>query len=98
MSNPFILSISMKVLPDLVNQCKIENKILNITRLALYDQFVKKWFERSKDRLRHHRLNKDETIVFQNLEEDDFILHGIRFCKDLAVKMHKVQEIVMMAC
>jgi len=50
-----------------------------------------------RDRLRYHRLNKDEKNVFQNLD-DDFILHGIRFCKDLAVKMHKAQEIVMMTC
>ena len=47
LSNPFILNIAMDTLPSLMNRWKA----LHITRIALYDSFVDRWFKCAQDRL-----------------------------------------------
>ncbi|RIA95721.1 hypothetical protein C1645_802851 [Glomus cerebriforme] len=94
-SNPFILKIAMGILPDLLDRQKIDEEVSNVTRLALYKQFVEEWFARSKNRLSHHHLKNKEKKTFQRLEQEDFIRHGIRFCEDLAIEMYKNRKIVV---
>ncbi|BBE09987.1 Putative uncharacterized protein [Mycoavidus cysteinexigens] len=84
--NPFLLKLSLSELPTLAEKYKDSSQ--RITRLALYDQFVESWFERSQDRLRSIRLTDKEREAFDFLNKD-FTKYGADFGKDLAVAMYQ---------
>ncbi|BBE08562.1 Uncharacterized protein MCB1EB_0401 [Mycoavidus cysteinexigens] len=84
--NPFLLKLSLSELPALAEKYKDSNQ--RITRLALYDQFVESWFERSQDRLSGIRLTGTEQKAFHFLNKA-FTKHGTKFSKDLAIEMYQ---------
>ncbi|BBE09998.1 WD40 repeat-containing protein [Mycoavidus cysteinexigens] len=84
--NPFLLKLSLSELPVLAEKYKASNQ--HITRLALYDQFVESWFERSQDRLSGIRLSDAEQKAFHFLNKA-FAKHGTKFSKDLAIEMYQ---------
>ncbi|BBE08546.1 WD40 repeat-containing protein [Mycoavidus cysteinexigens] len=84
--NPFLLKLSLSELPALAEKYKDSNQ--HITRLALYDQFMESWFERSQDRLSGIRLTDAEQKAFHFLNKA-FIKHGTKFSKDLAIEMYQ---------
>ncbi|MCX8566760.1 MAG: WD40 repeat [Glomeribacter sp. 1016415] len=84
--NPFLLKLSLSELPALAEKYKDSSQ--HITRLALYEQFVESWFERSQDRLRSIRLTDAEQKAFHFLNKS-FIKHGTKFSKDLAIEMYQ---------
>ncbi|MCX8565400.1 MAG: WD40 repeat [Glomeribacter sp. 1016415] len=84
--NPFLLKLALSELPTLAERYK--NSSQRITRLALYDQFVESWFERSQDRLSGIRLTDAEQKAFHFLNKA-FIKHGTKFGNDLAIEMYQ---------
>ncbi|BBE09534.1 NB-ARC domain protein [Mycoavidus cysteinexigens] len=84
--NPFLLKLSLSELPALAEKYKDSSQ--RITRLALYDQFVEGWFERSQDRLSGIRLTDKEQEAFDHLNKD-FTKYGAEFSKDFAVALYQ---------
>lgn len=91
--NPFLLKIMLSVLPELSKVLKEKDQ--HFTRLALYDQFVKSWFERSRDRLRRIQLKEDERKAFNRLSEEGFGEHSVAFSKRFSVAMYQAQKVAV---
>ncbi|MCX8565524.1 MAG: WD40 repeat [Glomeribacter sp. 1016415] len=91
-TNPFLLRITLDVLPRLTNQGQELTKT-RLTRLALYDEFVEQWFERGKQRfLTEKTLEAQEKKVFEELIDEGFTTNGIAFVKELAVQIYERQR------
>ncbi|UUM22293.1 pentapeptide repeat-containing protein [Mycoavidus sp. SF9855] len=91
-TNPFLLKITLDVLPGLENQ-EHNLSTAGLTRMALYDQFVEQWFERAKQRfLREKTLEGQEKKVFEELIDEGFTKNGIAFVKKLAVQLYERQK------
>ncbi|CAG8567812.1 8430_t:CDS:1, partial [Gigaspora rosea] len=84
-SNPILLKITLTVLPGLLGEGGMITSQIN--RIILYDEFIKKWFERAQERLLNIQLKPKERDVFDQLNEEDFSNHCLRFGKEFAVKM-----------
>ncbi|CAG8781191.1 1706_t:CDS:2, partial [Racocetra fulgida] len=82
-SNPILLKITLNVLPSIIE----EKETSQINRIALYDEFIKKWFERAQIRLSNIQLKSDEKDEFGSLDEDGFYEHCLHFGKKFAAKM-----------
>ncbi|WP_284271216.1 NACHT domain-containing protein [Mycoavidus cysteinexigens] len=91
-SNPFLLKMAMGELPILSQIRQAESQ--RFTRIALYDQFVKSWFDRSQQRLAQIQLNAEEITEFKRLEQEGFAEHGMDFSKELAKEMYLAGEVV----
>ncbi|KAF9354873.1 hypothetical protein BGX26_007258 [Mortierella sp. AD094] len=89
--NPFLLALSMEVLPSMVD---LQQNLTNakITRVSLYDQFVDLWLERGRKRLREKILSEQGKRTFKRLVNDGFKQHGVRFMKELSVSMYEKQS------
>ncbi len=90
--NPFLLKITLSVLPELSKALKEKDQ--RFTRLALYDQFVKSWFDRSQQRLAQIQLDPGEAKEFRQLEQRGFAERGVSFSKRLAAEMYRAGEVV----
>ncbi|MCX8567097.1 MAG: WD40 repeat [Glomeribacter sp. 1016415] len=92
-SNPFLLKITLSVLPELSQRHQVENP--RLTRIAIYDQFVKSWFDRSQQRLDQIlELNSKEREEFKRLERGGFAGFGIEFSQELALEMYRAGEVI----
>ncbi|MCX8566904.1 MAG: WD40 repeat [Glomeribacter sp. 1016415] len=92
-SNPFLLKITLSVLPELHQRHKVENQ--RVTRIAIYDQFVKSWFDRSQQRLNQIlEVGSKERKEFKDLEREGFASFGVDFSKELALEMYQVGEVI----
>ncbi|CAG8496271.1 18052_t:CDS:2, partial [Gigaspora rosea] len=80
-SNPILLKITLAVLPDLLR------KESRISRIMLYDEFIKKWFERAQNRLQKIQLKPNEQKEFDRLKNNDFYKQCLQFSKEFAFKM-----------
>ncbi|KAF9120556.1 Telomerase protein component 1 [Mortierella sp. 14UC] len=89
-SNPFLLTLSLEALPKVIGSKK-ELSAIRITRVQLYDGFVNWWLEVNKKRLQDSILSESEWSAF-NIILDDFLYHGIKFQKELAVAIFQKQE------
>ncbi|KAF9912570.1 hypothetical protein EC991_009995 [Linnemannia zychae] len=90
-SNPFLLALSLGALPGLV-ELKKDLSAIRITRVLLYDGFVKHWIDVNKARLESSTLSDNERSEFYLILDDDFDYHSIRFQKNLAAAIFKEQE------
>ncbi len=90
--NPFLLKITLSVLPELSETLQAKGE--RFTRIALYDQFVKSWFDRSQQRLAQIRLSFNEEETFRNLEQEGYHYHGIGFSEELALEMYQAGEVM----
>ncbi|GJJ68678.1 hypothetical protein EMPS_01024 [Entomortierella parvispora] len=89
-TNPFLLSLALDVLPSLVNlQGPIPTKIARVT---LYDEFLKHWIERGQKRLIGRKLSPEDERAFRMLSRDNFSQRAIALVKELAVAMYCHQE------
>ncbi len=88
--NPFLLTLALEVLPRLVDPTQ-NFSTTQITRVALYDQFVAQWFERSKKRLEEKVLSNQKKEAFENLADEGFTQNGIAFTKRLAAAIYEQQ-------
>ncbi|GAM52477.1 NACHT and WD40 repeat domain-containing protein [Mycoavidus cysteinexigens] len=91
--NPFLLKIVLQVLPSLGSEEGSSNQ-RSYTRIALYEQFAKNWFDRSQNRLQGIQLTKEEQKTFNRLAEEDFIQHGIHFSQEFALALYEKQVLV----
>ncbi|CAG8763084.1 13168_t:CDS:1, partial [Dentiscutata heterogama] len=81
-SNPILLKITLTVLPGLL----VKGGTSQINRIVLYDEFIKKWFERAQDRLQKIQLKPKEREEFERLNKEGFINHCLKFGKEFAFK------------
>ncbi|KAF9086824.1 hypothetical protein BGX27_003093, partial [Mortierella sp. AM989] len=88
--NPFLLAMSLEVLPLMVDSRK-DLSAIRITRVSLYDQFVRLWLTRNKAKLQEKPKSEQERKAFQRLTDDGFTQRGIRYLKDLAVAIYEKQ-------
>ncbi|UAW63851.1 NACHT domain-containing protein [Mycoavidus sp. HKI] len=86
-SNPFLLRVVLEALPYVEKKGKAVSAIQ--LRMDLYDQFVRQWFERNRQRLSTQSLTEMQKEVFRELHDDGFAQHGIGFVKELAVHLYK---------
>ncbi|BBE09761.1 Myosin heavy-chain kinase [Mycoavidus cysteinexigens] len=92
-SNPFLLKITLSVLPELSQSGQIENQ--SLTRIAIYDQFVKSWFDRSQQRLDQIlELNSKERDEFKKIERGGFANFGVEYSQELALEMYQAGEVI----
>ncbi|KAG0300089.1 hypothetical protein BGZ99_003919, partial [Dissophora globulifera] len=89
--NPFLLNLSLRVLPDMVNLGSNLSST-NITRVELYDKFVKQWVDRGIVRLHDKKLSGDDATAFEDLCSDGFFENAIGFIKDLSVFIFENQD------
>ncbi|KAG0298172.1 hypothetical protein BGZ96_001717 [Linnemannia gamsii] len=83
-SNPFLLTLSLDALPSVVAAEKDLSSI-RITRVQLYDTFVRRWLKVNRMRLEASPLSEEERSELDMLIEDNFFYHGIHYQKDLAI-------------
>ncbi|KAF9102973.1 hypothetical protein BGX29_003954, partial [Mortierella sp. GBA35] len=89
--NPFLLSLSLKALPDTIGFSQDLSKV-RITRLSLYDTFVQQWLNINMRRLQASNLTSEERAAFNFLVEDDFIMSGIDYLKRLSALIFMNQD------
>ncbi|CAG8811479.1 22979_t:CDS:1, partial [Racocetra persica] len=82
-SNPFLLKITLSALPRFIEQ----EKTTRISRIDLYNEFLKSWFDRAQERLRKIQLTDEERSKFRNLDDDDFSESCLQFSKNFAIEM-----------
>jgi WD40 repeat protein len=88
--NPFLMTLSLEVLPRMVDPGE-RLSATQITRVALYDQFIVHWLERGKKRLSEKELSSQAKAAFESLVDEGFTQNGIDFLKKLAVAIYKEQ-------
>ncbi|KAF9898231.1 hypothetical protein BX616_004314, partial [Lobosporangium transversale] len=88
--NPFMLSMSLEVLPRIVNPDQGGSNA-KIKRVTLYDQFVEQWLERGKKRL-SDALGLEDRRMFHKLLDEGFAQNGIRYLTELAIAIYKHQD------
>jgi len=89
--NPFLMSLSLEVLPRMVDPGE-HLSATQVTRVALYDQFIEHWLERGKKRLSEKELSSQAKAAFEGLIDEGFTQNGIDFLKRLAVAIYKEQD------
>ncbi|KAG0048041.1 hypothetical protein BGZ83_006948 [Gryganskiella cystojenkinii] len=90
--NPFLLTLSLDVLPRLVDPNQDNSAVAKVTRSALYDEFVEQWLERGKKRISDKELSGQEKKALQTLSDDGFARNGIDFLKRLATEVYDKQD------
>ncbi|KAF9909822.1 hypothetical protein EC991_007993 [Linnemannia zychae] len=92
-SNPFLLALALEALPGVVG-LKKDFSAIRITRVLLYDGFVKHWLDVNKARLESSILSDSERSEFYLIldDADGFEYHSIRFQKNLAAAIFKEQD------
>ncbi|MCX8566987.1 MAG: WD40 repeat [Glomeribacter sp. 1016415] len=96
--NPFLLKIALETLPSLDETEQDGTGRQHFTRIALYDQFMHNWFQRSKNRLKLIQLTDEEEKIFKHLSNGGFSafsIHSIDFSQKLAMAMHKAQVVAI---
>ncbi|KAF9360000.1 hypothetical protein BGX26_010837 [Mortierella sp. AD094] len=89
--NPFLLTLSLEVLPRLVDPGQ-DLSGARITRVALYDEFVSQWLERGKKRLAEKTLSRLEAKAFERLADEGFTQNGLAYLKELAAAIYEYQK------
>ncbi|KAK3823023.1 MAG: WD40-repeat-containing domain protein [Benniella sp.] len=90
-TNPFLMSLSLEVLPRMVDPGE-HLSAMQVTRVALYDQFIEHWLERGKKRLSEKELSPQAKAAFESLVDEGFTRNGVDFLKKLAVAIYKEQD------
>ncbi|KAF9272983.1 hypothetical protein BGZ88_004183, partial [Linnemannia elongata] len=89
--NPFLLSLSLEALPG-VTEGKQDLSTLKITRVQLYDTFVRQWLAVNSRRLRRNVLTREDRYVLDQLLEAGFISMGVDYATRLASAIFEHQD------
>ncbi|KAF9272300.1 hypothetical protein BGZ68_002536, partial [Mortierella alpina] len=90
--NPFLLTLSLDVLPGFVDVDRIQElSNANITRVGLFDRFIEHWLERGKKRVGDRELSPKARAAFDTIVDEGFTANGIDFLKRLAAAIYKEQ-------
>jgi len=90
MANPFLATLSMHVLPRIVNSGQHLSDA-RVTRIALHEHFIKQWLKRSKKRLSDKDMTPQVKEAFEKLSTEGFASSGIKYLKKLTVAIYKEQ-------
>ncbi len=94
LGNPFLLKMALGVLSTL-DETKLDQAgKIDLTRIELYEQFMKTWFQRSFARLQVIRLTEEQRQAFHSLIEN-FVEHNMNFNEGLALEMYEAGKMVM---
>lgn len=85
------MTLSLEMLPRLVDSGQ-NLSAARITRVSLYNHFVRQWLERGKKRIWEKDLALQTRATFEVLSEEGFTRNGIDFMKKLAVAIYKKQR------
>ncbi|KAG0195789.1 hypothetical protein BGX33_002609, partial [Mortierella sp. NVP41] len=85
--NPLMLHIALDVLPRLE---KNKRDLGKITRLDLYDDFMKQWFKHKETQTAE--LSPEAVSVYDDLMEKGYAYHGMDYLKRLASAIYKNQD------
>ncbi|KAF9174643.1 hypothetical protein BGX21_011381, partial [Mortierella sp. AD011] len=88
--NPFLLKLTMEVLPHLLKEGD-GLTLTGVTRVELYDQFIKQWLERSRNKLRDSDLPQRDKEEFNKLTRNGFEQSGKTFLKELSTAIYDNQ-------
>ncbi|KAF9351063.1 hypothetical protein BGX26_010825 [Mortierella sp. AD094] len=88
--NPFLLKLTMDVLPSLLKEAD-NPSLKKITRVELYDEFIKQWLDRSKNKLQNSSMSQRDRDDFKTLTSSVFELSGKGFLKDLSAAIYDNQ-------
>ncbi|KAK3822178.1 MAG: hypothetical protein JOS17DRAFT_322974 [Linnemannia elongata] len=89
--NPFLLSLCLEALPSAI-EGKTDLSRVQVTRVQLYDNFVRHWMGVNKRRLQRHKLSEISAESLEGLLDDGFEKAGIRFQQDLAAAIFLEQD------
>ncbi|KAF9216996.1 hypothetical protein BGZ59_007016 [Podila verticillata] len=93
--NPFLLKISLRALPGVVEGAVDLTKV-KVTRLTLYDSFVNQWLAWDKERLTNSlatgNLSGDTKKALKELLAENFEASAVDFLKDLANSIFREQD------
>ncbi|MCX8567093.1 MAG: WD40 repeat [Glomeribacter sp. 1016415] len=78
---PFLLRMALDLLPDLA-----ESKSAPMTRIALYDAFILRWWNRSEERLQHITLTDEEEKARRQLGQH-LVAKGLRASQEMAIAL-----------
>ncbi|BBE09782.1 Myosin heavy-chain kinase [Mycoavidus cysteinexigens] len=85
---PFLLRMALDLLPDLA-----ESGSAPMTRIALYDEFISRWWNRSEERLLHITLTDEEKKARSKLGQH-LVAKGLKASQEMAIALtqkHLVQ-------
>ncbi|KAK3824128.1 MAG: hypothetical protein JOS17DRAFT_833659 [Linnemannia elongata] len=89
--NPFLLSLSLEALPGVI-EGKQDLSAIEITRVQLYDTFVRHWLAVNSRRLQRSALSKEDRDMLDHLLEAGFISMGVDYCTKLASAIFEHQD------
>ncbi|WP_284270925.1 NACHT and WD40 repeat domain-containing protein, partial [Mycoavidus cysteinexigens] len=78
---PFLLRMALDLLPDLA-----KNKSALLTRIALYDAFISRWWNRSEERLQHIKLTAEEKDARNKLGQH-LATEGLKASQEMAIAL-----------
>ncbi len=78
---PFLLRMALDLLPDLA-----ESGSEPMTRIALYDAFISRWWNRSEERLQHIKLTKEEKYARNKLGQH-LAAEGLGASQEMAIAL-----------
>ncbi len=89
--SPYLLYIASSVLPDLVKQQNLDAKSQDkqeITRLSLYDAFVKHYFHRHIEKPKQYESSHLFKDTQSNIEET-----LLEYNQQIAIKLHEIDQV-----
>ncbi|KAG9069603.1 hypothetical protein KI688_010507 [Linnemannia hyalina] len=89
--NPFLLSLSLEALPG-VTEGKQDLSAIKISRVQLYDTFVRHWLDVNSRRLQRNVLTREDRDMLDQLLEAGFIPMGIDYSTRLASAIFEHQD------
>ncbi|KAK3823311.1 MAG: hypothetical protein J3Q66DRAFT_437695 [Benniella sp.] len=89
--NPFLMTLSLEVLPRMVDPGQ-HLSATRVTKVALYDHFIKQWLERGKKRLEEKDLGPQAKAVFESMSREGFTQNGLDFLKRLSMEIYREQD------
>ncbi|KAG0064542.1 hypothetical protein BGZ89_009043, partial [Linnemannia elongata] len=89
--NPFLLSLSLEALPR-VTEGQKDLSAIKVTRVQLYDTFVRHWLAVNSRRLQRNVLTREDRDILGQLLEAGFISMGVDYAVRLASAMFEHQD------
>ncbi|KAF9311134.1 hypothetical protein BGZ91_006896, partial [Linnemannia elongata] len=89
--NPFLLLLSLEALPK-VTEGQQDLSAIKITRVQLYDTFVRHWLDVNSRRLQRNFLTREERGTLDQLLEAGFISMGVDYATRLALAIFEHQD------
>ncbi|OAQ32666.1 WD40 repeat-like protein [Linnemannia elongata AG-77] len=89
--NPFLLSLSLEALPE-VTEGRQDLSVIKVTRVQLYDTFVRHWLAVNNRRLQRTVLTTEDRDMLDQLLEAGFISMGVDYATRLASAIFEHQD------